>query len=82
MRRSPRSGRPSFAAAAAATVAFALIVQVFSVAAAQHATPVASPVAAASVGTLPPAWLEFGPDGELFARVIVAGECPPTTCPQ
>ena len=26
--------------------------------------------------SLPPAWLEFGPDGRLIARVIVDGECP------
>jgi hypothetical protein len=39
-----------------------------------QATPVASPVA--SLGPLPPAWLEFGPGGQLLARVIVAGNCP------
>jgi len=26
--------------------------------------------------TLPPAWLEFGPDGRLSARIIAGGECP------
>jgi len=40
------------------------------------ATPQASPVAAQHVGPLPPAWLEFGPDGKLLARVIVDGNCP------
>lgn len=43
---------------------------------AQQATPVASPVASAPIGPLPPAWLEFGPRGQLLARVIVDGPCP------
>ncbi len=40
------------------------------------ATPQASPVVAQQPGALPPAWLEFGPDGKLLARVIVDGDCP------
>jgi hypothetical protein len=43
---------------------------------AQSATPVASPVASPAAVTLPPAWLEFGPEGILTARVIVADTCP------
>jgi hypothetical protein len=39
----------------------------------QLATPVASPE---SAKCLPPAWLEFGPEGRLIARVIVDAECP------
>lgn len=39
----------------------------------QQATPVTTP----TLGTpLPRAWLAFGPGGQLFARVIVSGECP------
>lgn len=44
---------------------------------AQPATPVAIPAAAPDSQPVPPAWLEFGPDGLLLARVIVAGDCPP-----
>ena len=45
---------------------------------AQQATPIASPQASANGATsLPPAWLEFGPDGRLIARVIVESEFPP-----
>ena len=44
---------------------------------AQPATPVASPISTEQIGPLPPAWLEFGPDGILIARVIVAASCPP-----
>lgn len=43
---------------------------------AQHSTPVATPLPAEPIGDLPPAWLEFGPDGRLIARLIVDGECP------
>jgi hypothetical protein len=35
-----------------------------------------SPVSSSIDATLPPAWLEFGPDGRLAARVIVDGACP------
>jgi len=42
----------------------------------KSATPQASPQAARDNGPLPPAWLEFGPDGKLLARVIVDGDCP------
>jgi hypothetical protein len=44
---------------------------------AQQGTPVATPIPFEAIGTLPPAWLEFGPDGRLLARVIVERECPP-----
>jgi hypothetical protein len=43
---------------------------------AQTATPIASPDTRDSDDVLPPAWLEFGPDGRLIARVIVAADCP------
>ena len=43
---------------------------------AQPATPSATPVAPGDGASLPPAWLEFGPDGRLIARIITA-ECPP-----
>jgi hypothetical protein len=37
------------------------------------ATPFATPGAESP---LPPAWLAFGPGGQLFARAIVSGDCP------
>jgi hypothetical protein len=43
---------------------------------AQSGTPFASPVPATSDGQLPPAWLEFGPHGQLLARVLVTDACP------
>ena len=57
--------------------ALAAILSVTSllVATAQDATPSASP-AASQRAALPPAWLEFGPEGQLLARVIVDGPCP------
>ena len=42
---------------------------------AQSATPAATPAPYAS--PLPPAWLEFGPDGRLLARVLTTSDCPP-----
>lgn len=42
---------------------------------AQSATPTASPETS-EVGQLPPAWLEFGPGGQLIARVIAVETCP------
>lgn len=45
---------------------------------AQSATPAASPTAS-DIGQLPPAWLEFGPGGQLLARVIAADTCPAIT---
>jgi hypothetical protein len=66
----------SFVVVVAVAVALSLIVQVLPVVSAQDATPVASPSPSVQLGPLPPAWLEFGPDGQLFARVIVDGECP------
>lgn len=44
---------------------------------AQTATPAATPAASSTAEPLPPAWLEFGPDGRLIARVIISGDCPP-----
>ena len=43
---------------------------------AQSATPIASPNRIEQGGPLPRAWLEFGPDGILIARVIVSADCP------
>src|SRR5688572_19825006 len=43
---------------------------------AQLGTPVASPLPTEAGTTLPPAWLQLGPDGKLIARAIVDGECP------
>lgn len=42
---------------------------------AHQATPAASPVV--STSALPPAWLEFGPGGQVYARAIALDECPP-----
>lgn len=48
---------------------------------AQQATPAATPVESGAENALllPPAWLEFGPGGQLLARVIANGSCPPLT---
>lgn len=43
---------------------------------ARQATPIASRGAGETNDALPPAWLEFGPGGQLLARVVVAGACP------
>jgi hypothetical protein len=53
-----------------------LLLAIVSGAAAQLATPIATPAATPSTAALPPAWLEFAPDGVLLARVIVDGACP------
>jgi hypothetical protein len=58
---------------ATATSFLLLLLSGFPAASSQLGTPIASPEPAAS---LPPAWLEFGPEGRLIARVIVDGECP------
>ena len=42
----------------------------------QLGTPVASPEPGESAAALPPAWLEFGLDGTLIARIIMDRECP------
>ena len=52
------------------------IVSLVPAVSAQPGTPLASPRPGGSTGPLPPAWLEFGPDGRLIARVIADGECP------
>src|SRR5918997_1278257 len=63
---------------ALATVASLLLLVLcgFPVGSSQLATPTASPEPGESAAPLPPAWLEFGPEGRLIARVIVIGECP------
>jgi hypothetical protein len=53
-----------------------LVLSGFPVASSQLGTPIASPEPGGSSSSLPPAWLEFGPEGRLIARVIDAGECP------
>ena len=53
-----------------------VILSVVSTVSAQLGTPVASPSRTDAETALPPAWLEFGPDGRLIARVIVDGLCP------
>jgi hypothetical protein len=58
---------------ATATSFLLLLLSGFPAASSQLGTPIASLEPAAS---LPPAWLEFGPEGRLIARVIVDGECP------
>ena len=58
---------------ATATSFLLLLLSGFPAASSQLGTPIASPEPAAS---LPPAWLEFGPEGRLIARAIVDGECP------
>ncbi|MGH2616475.1 MAG: metallophosphoesterase family protein [Thermomicrobiales bacterium] len=55
----------------------AMLLGAFPGAYAQSTTPVGSPVSMEPTGPSPPAWLEFGPDGRLIARVIVSGACPP-----
>ena len=55
----------------------ALLLQQATTTAAQSATPIASPVASVEIGPLPPAWLEYGPNGQLLARMLVTGDCPP-----
>jgi hypothetical protein len=54
----------------------ALLLQQATTATAQSATAIASPVSSAEVGPLPPAWLEYGPNGQLIARVLANGACP------
>jgi hypothetical protein len=60
------------------SVVLALLVvhSVVAAVSAQLGTPIASPPATDVAAALPPAWLEFGPDGRLIARVIVERECP------
>lgn len=66
--------------ATAITVVFIVffIVMVATPVSGQHATPVASPVgrAPATAKALPPAWMEFGPGGQLLLRSIALDECP------
>jgi hypothetical protein len=68
--------RVSLASAVTVALTLLLIVGAIPAAQAQTATPVASPVPAEADETLPPAWLAFGPNGRLIARVIVAADCP------
>jgi hypothetical protein len=53
-----------------------LVLSGLPAASSQVGTPVASPQPAESAQPLLPAWLEFGPDGRLIARVIAEDECP------
>jgi hypothetical protein len=63
-------------ALAAVLLPLVQILTTVSTVSAQLGTPVAAPQSTEAGATLPPAWLEFGPDGQLMARVIVDGECP------
>ena len=47
-----------------------VILSVVSTVSAQLGTPVASALRTDAGTALPPAWLEFGPDGRLIARVM------------
>jgi hypothetical protein len=53
-----------------------IILAVVSTVSAQPGMPIASRLITEATTTLPPPWLEFGPDGRLIARVIVDGDCP------
>jgi len=53
-----------------------LVLSALPTASSQFGTPVAFPESGDSAASLPPAWLEFGPEGRLIARVIVDGDCP------
>src|SRR5215218_5942348 len=59
-----------------ATLLFMAALSIVPSVSAQLGTPAASPLPTEPAATLPPAWLQFGPDGRLIARVIVNGECP------
>ena len=69
--------RGARAAVTTTTFAFLLILAGWGAAFAQPATPVASSISTEHSSPLPPSWLEFGPDGLLIARSVVAGSCPP-----
>ena len=64
---------------AAGAVALAILAVTLLGAVAQVATPVGTPAAVQAIGQLPPPWLEFGPEGQLQARIIVEGACPVLT---
>jgi hypothetical protein len=68
-------GSPRVALATAVSVLF-LVLSGLPAASSQLGTPVASPEPAEPATALPPAWLEFGPEGRLIARVIVESDCP------
>ena len=68
--------RGARAAVTTSTLIFTVLAVGWGSVSAQSATPIASPISTQPSGPLPPAWLEFGPDGILIARVIVAGSCP------
>jgi hypothetical protein len=70
-----KRGRAASAALTTAVLCFQILAIIPTVLA-QPGTPIASPPASEPVESLPPAWLQFGPDGRLIARVIVEGECP------
>jgi hypothetical protein len=54
----------------------ALLHSLSSIATAQQATPIASPNAVGTSSALPPAWVELGPGGAVFARILASGDCP------
>jgi hypothetical protein len=64
------------AAFTAITFVSLLILAEWGAGSAQPATPVVSPNLSEQIGPLPPAWLEFGPDGILIARIVVETGCP------
>jgi hypothetical protein len=67
---------PAARVAIGTAVFLLLLIQSGFPAAGQLGTPVASPEPAESAHSLPPAWLQFGPDGRLIARIIVENACP------
>jgi hypothetical protein len=75
-----RSWSRALATLRSAVAALASLLLLASIAqAAQIATPLATSVSNEPAGSLPPAWLEFGPGGQLLARAIAAENCPPLT---
>jgi hypothetical protein len=77
MANPPPACRPTLTSCIALALTLVLLHGSIPGAHAQTGIPVASPISQDTHEQLPPAWLEFGPDGRLIARVIVAGECPP-----
>jgi hypothetical protein len=72
---SSRCRSPRVALKSVALTLLALL-SVVSTVSAQPGTPIASPLPTEATTTLPPPWLELGPDGQLIARVIVDANCP------
>lgn len=57
-------------------VTLAFVVVPLSTVHAQTATPAATPLTSTASSQITPAWLEFGTQGQLLARVVVDGDCP------